>query len=80
MDLKAIVVHRTFDPVGKVEGQRLEEEDGLQHRPRSGRSTEHLQIPNRGKYDATIHDVIGHDGLQRTMQMSVVSARSGGWR
>ena len=48
---------------GCLDGERLQEEDAAQSRPRRG--TCHLEVARAGEDDATLHHMVFHDWMQR---------------
>jgi hypothetical protein len=62
-NLEAAVKDRALDQqIGRLDGERLKEEDAVQCR--SGSSTRHLEVPRAREDDAALHDVVSHDGVK----------------
>ena len=64
--LEAVAAHGTLDEQpGRLNGERLEEEDVSQRRPAPRRSARHLEVAHAGEDGATLDDVVRHEGVQR---------------
>ena len=62
-NLEAAVKDRALDEqIGRLDGERLKEEDAVQCRSES--STRHLEVPRAWEDDAALHDVVSHDGVK----------------